>query len=81
MIKILKNGEEKKYYARCGKCGTEIEYELSDVKRETSHAYNGEIKSVICPICGETISVSLLSKEEFYDRNRSGFLGGFSCFS
>ena len=81
MIKILKNGEEKKYYARCGKCGTEIEYELSDVKRERSYAYNGEIKTVTCPVCGEVINVNLLSKEEYYDTNRSRYAGGFSCFS
>lgn len=81
MIKILKNGEEKKYYARCENCGTEIEYELTDVKRETSRVLIGEIKSVICPVCGETISVNLLSKEEFYYKNNGGYFGGFSCCS
>ena len=81
MIKILKNGEDKKYYARCIKCGTEMEYELSDVKHEKSPAFSGEIKTISCPICGNIINVSLLSKEEFYDCNRSRLLGGFSCFS
>lgn len=79
MIKILKNGEEKKYFARCNKCATEIEYELSDVKRETSQAYRGEIKTIICPVCGETIQVNLLTKEEF-ETPRSYGINGYSVF-
>ena len=81
MVKILKNGDDKKYYAKCQKCATEMEYELSDVKRETSTAYRGEIKTIKCPVCGETIQVSLLTKEEVDESRKHGssYLGYACC--
>lgn len=81
MIKILNNGMEKKYYAKCDKCATDMEYEHSDVKFETpTTGYNyGEIKSIKCPVCGKTIIVNLLTKEEYDIKNRNSSLAYCCC--
>lgn len=76
MIKILKDGtKDKKYFGKCGKCATEFEYEHSDVKYEKNAVSNSEVKIIHCPICGEQIFVSLLTKEEFDEVNRTSRYG------
>ena len=72
----MKNGEDKRFFAKCNKCATEMEYSLSDVKTEIVNAvYKTKIKSIVCPVCGEPIPVNLLTKEEFYQENKNGYLG------
>lgn len=78
MISILTCGKEKKYYAKCGKCATEIEYEHNDVKYERVTGMSGEIRTVTCPVCGETISVNLLTKEEC-EKTRGGLFNSCCC--
>ena len=72
MIKILKDGtKDKKYFGKCGKCATEFEYEHSDVKYEKNSYSNSEMKIIHCPVCGEQIFVSLMTKEEYDEANRN----------
>ena len=71
---IIKNGREKKFYARCAECATEIEYEYSDVCTEKSAATGEMSRTIKCPICGKVLSVTLRSKEEI-DNGIGGFLG------
>ena len=78
MITIIKSGKEKTYYARCGKCGTEMEYMHSDVKFETSMAYSQTQRLITCPVCGETIMVNLMTKDEVEAANNSGRFS-YSC--
>lgn len=78
MIKILKNGREKEYFAHCQNCGTEMSYEYSDVKYET--AIKGDKgKYVICPTCGTAISVSLLTEDEAKQRAKNVLFGNCCC--
>lgn len=66
MISVIKNGKEKNFYTRCNKCGSEMEYNHDDVKYETSVASTGITRRfIICPVCGETLLVNLVTKEEF----------------
>lgn len=78
MIKITQNGKEKIYYAKCSECATELEYTYEDVKYETSAAVKyAKGRFIICPVCGEPISVSLLTKKESEVTAQRGF--GYSC--
>lgn len=64
MISIIKNGKDKKYFAKCHKCASELEYEHSDITFERSRQINDEIKTIVCPECGTTLIISMLTKEE-----------------
>lgn len=80
MISIIQNGKEKTYYARCNKCGSEMEYEHSDVKYETSSYNNATQRYIVCPVCGETILVNLMTKEEVQETKRtSSYAWGFNA--
>ena len=72
MIKVLKSGMDKKYFAKCGKCATEFEYEHSDVKYEKNIGYNSEVKTITCPVCGQKSTVELLTKDEYDLMMRTG---------
>ena len=78
MISIVKNGKDKKYFAKCHKCASELEYEHSDVTFERSRQSNDDIKTIVCPECGSTLIISMLTKEESEkEGSRYGF--GFGC--
>lgn len=79
MISIIKNGKEKSYYARCQKCGTEMEYMHADVRYETSAAYNQTQKLITCPVCGETIMVNLMTKDEVEAANNNARYSYSAC--
>lgn len=83
MISVVKNGKEKTYYARCNKCGSEMEYMHSDVKYETSRAYaNATQRYIVCPVCGESIAVNLLTRDEVEENKKHPYSLGFnSCCS
>ena len=80
MIKILKDGtKDKKYFGKCGKCATEFEYEHSDVKYEKSPVSTAETRILTCPVCGETIFVNLLTKEEVDELGKNSRYGYSNC--
>ena len=80
MIEVIKNGKEKTYYARCNKCGTEMNYRYNDVNVEKPNRGIGtESRYIICPVCGEFISVNLMTEEEVKKRAQNSLLSyGFS---
>lgn len=66
MVKTVIDGHEKLFYTKCLSCATEFTYQLSDVQTErTGDAIFEEIKTVKCPVCGESESAMLLTKEEY----------------
>lgn len=70
MISIIKNGKEKTYYARCYECGTEVNYAFDDVKDDTSSATRRvDRRFIVCPVCGNGITVDLSTEEEMKQRN------------
>lgn len=70
MISIIKNGKEKTYYARCYECGTEVNYGYEDVKDDTSSATRRvDRRFIVCPVCGNGITVDLSTEEEMKQRN------------
>lgn len=81
MISIIENGKEKTYYARCNKCGSEMEYMHADVKYETSMAYpQAKERYISCPVCGELIQVNLMTEEEFKEMKKQTYSFGYnSC--
>ena len=71
MIKIIKNGNEKVYFARCPKCGTDFEYMNEDVVREeapdTADSFVASlypICTVICPVCLERIPATRTQRND-----------------
>lgn len=81
MIEVVKNGKEKTYYARCSKCGTEMNYRYNDVNVEKpGHCSSLESRYIICPVCGDFIPVSLMTEEEVKKRMENTSLSyGYSC--
>lgn len=78
MITITQNGKEKTYYARCSECGSELDYTYDDVKYETSAAVKyAKGRFIICPVCGEPISVSLMTKKESELASQRSY--GYAC--
>ena len=79
MIKILKSGMDKRYFSKCGNCATEFEYEHSDVKYEKNPGYQSEVKTVTCPVCGKTLLVDLITREEYDIKLKTGN-HSYSCY-
>lgn len=79
MVRVLKSGMDKKYFAKCGKCATEFEYEHSDVTYEKNIGYQSEVKTITCPVCGQKFTVELLTKDEYDLMMRTG-KPIYSCF-
>lgn len=76
---IIKNGREKKYYASCAECASEIEYEYSDVCTEKSAIPGSpQTRTIKCPVCGTIIPVNLRTKEELDKISNSLF--GYNSF-
>lgn len=65
MVKIISNGKNKTFYAKCFNCATDFEYQLSDTttKELTDHLAK-EMKVIECPVCNEANIAMLLTKEE-----------------
>ncbi len=61
MIEVLKDGTNKKFFAVCQSCLSEMTYERKDTEiKETGQKLCGNplVDSlIICPICGESICV------------------------
>jgi uncharacterized protein with PIN domain len=70
MIKIVKYGHEKEFFARCLECATDFTYTLEDVKETAKEGETPPISEilaypfVVCPVCGERVSASKLTREE-----------------
>lgn len=78
MIKVLKSYKDKKYFAKCPKCTSELEYQKEDVEymeytpSDTIIHGIGTIpnyikpksKTILCPECKTRFDVYLLTKEE-----------------
>lgn len=78
MISIIKNGKDKKYFIKCYKCASELEYEHSDVVYEHSHRTGSDETTIVCPVCGTTLIVRMLTKEEI-DKGGSSLGFGYTC--
>ena len=70
MIKIIKNGREKEFIARCLECATDFTYTLDDVKETFKEGETPPISEildypfVVCPVCGNRVAASKLTREE-----------------
>lgn len=90
MIKIIKDGREKVFRARCQKCATDFEYQEEDIQeaeplpdgvREPSDLIVTtalQIPRVVCPVCGEKCYAARYTKEEIarVPPFFTGWLGG-----
>lgn len=54
MIKIIKQGQLRKFYVTCPECGCEFEYDKEDVSTICSGLY--AFSYVVCPCCGEQVN-------------------------
>lgn len=86
MTKIISDGKDKTFYAKCYECATDFEYQLSDVEiiKECDDIKAGlahliSEKAVKCPSCGEYVDATLMTKEEqdkyfgnYFYRNNCG---------
>lgn len=80
-MKVVKNGKEKTFYAQCNKCASELEYTFEDVQF-TKHDTIYELeKKIVCPICGEEVYVSMLTKGEWEKFNSipRGYPYAYGC--
>lgn len=69
MVKIISDGKNKTFYAKCHKCATEFEYQLEDIKTEKVKSIisdkEEDIEAVRCPVCDEIMPSNLITKEEY----------------
>ena len=84
MIKIIKNGKEKIFIARCAECASDLTYELSDVqrKKDEDDFYTQPSYSYInCPVCNASIYVNLVTEEDNEKMKFPTFMstGGYFC--
>lgn len=72
MIKIIKNGREKTFIARCMDCVSDFSYTWEDVSEVEIQGmtlpFLKKQRFVTCPVCGEQVPVGMLTPEE-WDRN------------
>lgn len=64
MIRVIKSGKEKKFFAKCHWCASELKYEFSDINFTQQTKYLKRRRIIVCPVCGEEIDVYLCTKEE-----------------
>lgn len=70
MIKVIKNGREKEFFARCFECATDFTYTLDDVKETFEEGETPPINElldypfVVCPVCGARRRADKLTREE-----------------
>ncbi len=64
MIKVLKDGKNKKFFAVCPTCLSEMTYERKDTVIREDEKKMVFDSFIICPICGESICVCFQPFEE-----------------
>ncbi len=62
-MKIIKNGKEKKFFAKCTECATEFEYNFNDIY--TCKKNELKYRVVKCPACGNEEYATLQTEKEF----------------
>lgn len=55
-MKVIKEGKVQTFQIYCQDCGSKLKYIKKDV------LYDGDIRYIICPVCGEKIIISLNKK-------------------
>ena len=70
MIKIIKNGREKTFWARCMDCITDFNYTWEDVTEidipEMTLPYLKKQRFVTCPVCNSQVPVAMITDDELY---------------
>lgn len=82
MIKIIKNGNDKIFIARCAECGSDLTYELSDVqrKKDEDDFYAPLYSYITCPVCYASIYVNLTTEEDNKKAPFPAFMpNGYCC--
>lgn len=81
MVEVTKDGREKVYVARCGKCASDLKYSFSDVKMETVPGiYSALRKMITCPVCGEILNVNMMTAEDVEKAAKTAYPSAFnSC--
>lgn len=65
MIKVLKDNTKEIFYTKCKNCGSELQYEYSDINtKEIVLSYNTD-KCILCPVC-RTVTIAELETKETY---------------
>lgn len=67
MIKIIRNGNDKIFIARCAECASDLTYELSDVRKtkDTDDFYaHYSYPYITCPVCCASVYVNLVTEED-----------------
>lgn len=65
MIAVIEDGSKKVFFTQCYNCASELEYTLADTGEEKISEYlTTKQKYIVCPICGQKMSASLLTKEQ-----------------
>ena len=89
MIKIIKDGREKVFRARCQKCATDFEYETEDIQEAEPRSDGAKSPAdliaetalyprVVCPVCGSKAYAARYTEEEIarVPPFFTGWLGG-----
>lgn len=67
MVKVLKDNTKETFYTKCKNCGSELEYEYSDVvTKEIALSYHTD-KHILCPVCTMATAAELETKETYKD--------------
>lgn len=73
MTKIIKNGREKVFRARCRDCATDFSFEFEDVTEISAPVISGmpplpnmpKMRVAKCPVCQADVPVDLITEEEW----------------
>lgn len=67
MIKILRDNTKETFYTKCKNCGSELEYNYSDVTTiEITMSYHTD-KRILCPVCGKDTQAELSTEADYKD--------------
>ena len=72
-------GKDKIFFARCYECGSDIEYQLSDVQRHKCDSFVYPERFILCPECNNEISATLVTKDEYAKMMYNAAHMGFGC--
>lgn len=71
MISVLRDNTKEKFYTKCKHCGSELEYNYSDITTiDIAISYHTD-KRITCPICGRETLAELETKDNYQDKGFS----------
>lgn len=67
MIEVIRDNTKETYYTKCKHCGSELQYEYSDVTMiDQSFSYIPD-RRITCPVCNNVTAAELTREEDYKD--------------